>query len=324
MDECNVSLFSDVIMNKDGFSVDENNNTICIPNWFPKVNISVYPIVNTEIAVFDKPIFLLYHRWGNNIHHNFMELLPAILIYKELLKTNNDILLCVNNGLKKLYAEICTILGIPTSALISCSINTKYKTVYYSNFSSLHPSSNNLKICKYHFDIFEAIKTYYCEKLYKEINPNIKKKIYVTRLSKGCAGANRFIKNNDEVLKYMNDNNYETIEFSEMSMNDKFLATLNAQIIITPVGANLVNLYFSKSDTIKHIIILFPVYVEGKYSMKYYPEQLKQICKFNDSVIKILKCEYSEGEANHTWNRPYNVNIQDLNNLIESLSTTDI
>lgn len=309
-----VDVVHNAIHNSAGFFVNEDNVCICIPTWFSKQCMKLPPVCMETLHTFEEPIFLLYHPWGGNFHHNCMEILPNIFLYKEQLQRNPNVLLCVNIQMKRLYLDILTILDIPTSVLRTLTPNTNYATVYVPNGMSTHPAWNNSTLCKDHFDIFDTIRNYYCTKLGNELCSIRKRNIYITRRNTGCAGAKRSIVNNDEVENYMRQKNFECIDFTDMTMEEKFSASLHAHTIVSPVGANLVNLYFAKCDSIQHLILFDPVHKESKH-WKYYTDQVKIMCKL-DKEVKILPCDYTDyiGESNC----PYSVDILELDKILVS------
>jgi capsular polysaccharide biosynthesis protein len=148
---------------------------------------------------------------------------------------------------------------------------------------------------------------------FKDKLNSIDKFIYINR-SNNLAGSNRFIINNSDVINYVNKK-FEIITFEQMSLEQKFLSTLNSTIVISPIGANLVNFFFSKSDTIKLFILLIPKGDKGFEDMNI--TQLIKLGNINPKIIKNLYCDvFINDVPSSLVNNPYIVNIDELDKII--------
>ena len=79
----------------------------------------------------------------------------------------------------------------------------------------------------------------------KKLNFNSNKKIYIDRsdsINKHCK-----IYNNDEIIKYLDQHEFKSYQVSKLKMEEQVYLFNNADIIISPHGAALSNIIFSKA-----------------------------------------------------------------------------
>jgi hypothetical protein len=131
-------------------------------------------------------------------------------------------------------------------------------------------------LSKYNLFISDIIRNKLTDKFKDNININENKLIYVNRLNT-LSGFNRYIYNNDNVIEFINKLKFLTVTFENMTIEEKFHSTLNSKIVISPIGANLVNFFFSKNDSIELFILLLPK-VNDNY-IKFNINQLIQLGK---------------------------------------------
>ena len=188
-----------------------------------------------------------------------------------------------------------------------------FKKVFISNYSKKY-YNGSLKISNEILIFTNKIRDYLNDKFAGKINTNLNKLIYINR-ENNLAGYNRFIINNDEVINYVNKS-FEIISFEKMSLEEKYISILNSKIVISPVGANLVNFFFSKNDTIQLFILLCPE-VDESY-VNFNMQQLIELGNINPNVIVRLNCKIIDNNVSHDpVNKPYVVDITVLNSIID-------
>jgi capsular polysaccharide biosynthesis protein len=152
------------------------------------------------------------------------------------------------------------------------------------------------------------------------MNNSITKYIYINR-ENNLSGYNRYIINNTDVINYVNKK-FEIISFEKMSLEEKFLSTLNSTIVISPIGANLVNFLFSNNDNIKLFILLIPEVDKGYIDFNLL--HLTELGKIDRKIIKMVHCCVKNNNlSKDPTNNPYIININEIDQIISEYIATD-
>jgi len=184
--------------------------------------------------------------------------------------------------------------------------------VYVSKFTKKYFNGCD-KLSNKNLLISNIIRDNLTNKFKNQMNDSIYKYIYINR-ENNLAGSNRYINNNTDVINYVNKK-FEIITFEKMSLEEKFLSTLNSTIVISPMGANLVNFFYSNNDKIKLFILLVPQV--NKDYIRFNLQQLTELGKIDPKIIKIIYCDVTINNlCNDPTNNPYTVNINELNKII--------
>ena len=194
-----------------------------------------------------------------------------------------------------------------------------FKKVYVSTFTNKYYNGCK-ELSINHYKICDLIRNYFSDKFIENKNPN-EKFIYINRKIRiNNSGNNRFIINNNELTEYLKNKKFESIEFEEMSLDDKFISTLNSTIIISPIGANLVNFFFSNNESVKLFILLVPKTNNGYFEFNLL--QLKELGKIKQDIIKIVYCDvFINNISKDPNNNPYLVNIQEIDEILNEFFT---
>lgn len=305
--------------------VNQNNEIIQnFPDYFinhSKITLQNINIYDAFLMTIEEDVFFSYYGWGYNYQINYIEILPNVFFYAELIKKNKNILFACIGIYKNFYTYIFDLLNIDTSKIILIHMNTKFKHIYVSKFSKKYFNGCK-KLSKYNFLISDIIRNKLTEKFKDNININKNKLIYINRLN-NMAGYNRFIYNNDDVVKFIKEINFQTITFENMTIEQKFLSTLNSKIVISPIGANLTNFFFSKNDNIELFILLVPK-VNNDY-ITFNLIQLTELGKIDENKIKLLYCEViKNGVSEDPVNNPYIVNLLELKEILHKYMNNDV
>jgi len=271
-------------------------------------------VVSKPFETLNEPIFFIHYKWCYNYQHNYLEALPNVYYYIELKKTIKDLYITCPGNLKDVYADVFKMLNLDINYIKVIETNYNFKKLYISKFKPNWFSDDNKSLF-----ISNVIRDNLSEKNKDKINKNCDKCIYVNRRN-DLAGKNRFIVNNDNVIDCVK-NTFEIITFEDMTIEQKFLSTLNSKIVISPIGANLVNFYFSNNDAIKLFILLVPHSDKSPKYKGFYDCNLKLLIslgKINPTIIKTLYCEVTHNNLSHDEvNNPYTVNIDELDKIIK-------
>lgn len=288
------------------------NNNYC--NWF------VYLINKCDnekyVDNYEHSIFIPYYNWCWNYHHNYTECLPNLLFYN-IIKKNNTIKLTVPAiFLDNFYLYIFKILDIePSECIIMKSDKNYIKKVYYSTLSSDY---NEWSCNPYVLYLTKKINNYF-NNITQPIKPNINKYIYINRLNK-FAGANRYITNNTDIIEKLTKVEFITITYENLNLEEKInLINNNTKTVIAPIGANLVNMYFSNCRTLDKLILLFPCL---PITNIYISNNIKLLCYLTgltEDKIVIIYGKHIENVIilpGDQINKPYEIDMDELLNCI--------
>jgi len=270
---------------------------------------------NLPVEFIDNEVFVMNYIWSYNYHINYFESLPQIFLYKELYSKNKNLYCTVQKAHRKLYEYLFLLLDLDIKKILNNN-NIKCKKCIYSNFGRLYFLHNKcLKINNLHFKLNNLLKNSFIKKHnYKNSNKNI---LYIYRLNNSI-GKNRYIKNDENLKAYIKKIGGDIISCENLSLQEKFENISNYKIIITPIGANLVNLYFSDLSETKKIILLGPDvkikdYITWNIKLlnEFVPE--KQISTLLGKPEIIFSKE--DGDL---VNQPYEINLNELEKLINT------
>ena len=269
-----------------------------------------------DIKYIDKKIFIMDYSWGWNYHNMYYECLPQILIYKKLLKSNQDLYISIPLNFIDIFKHIFLILNLDIDMIIKES-NFQCNTCMFTNFGKLYFLSHiSLNMHPYHYEINNLLK----DNLSMHSNVEDNKLLYLSRKDTGV-GKNRHIINKSEINNFIIENNGKIVQLEDKTLQDKYNIISNNEIIVTMVGANLVNLYFSDLSKTKKIILLAPdtssFYNTASTYVAFNIYFLKKYTKVEDIKIIYGKVERTYSEAHgEIMNQPFKINIQDIQNEI--------
>jgi hypothetical protein len=258
-----------------------------------------------KLTEINHPILYLGHPFSINYNIFFHETLSSISNWDKY--PHNTKVFLSYGGFR---VELLNRLGITNEKIIiSSAENILFKKVYIPirklNLKYIGPSL---------FWIYEKL----CSSIEKEINtlPDKSRKIYLDRMSvQNNTGANRFITNNDELLNELANFNFLHSYAENLSFAEKFQFYSEAKIVITAIGANLVNIALAKNIS---IIILLVTPLWGIYA-NYWTNILKfrhpkaKIIIFEDCVVE------DNGLSKDPFNKPFKVNINALKDILVNL-----
>ena len=259
------------------------------------------------IKYIDKDIFIMNYNWGWNYHNMYYECLPQIYIYIELLKHNKDLHVSIPLNFLEMFKHIFLFLNLDSEMIIK-EENFQCKTCMFSNFCKLYFLSGiSLDMHPYHYKINSLIK----DNLKYNRNELTNKLLYLSRRG-NLAGKNRYIINDCEINNLIIENNGKITYLEDNTLQEKYNLVSNNETIITQVGANLVNLYFSDISNTKKIILLAPSFASEHY--------IHWNVYFLKKYTGIENIRLITGETIHLFdeshgdlvNQPFKINIQDV------------
>jgi capsular polysaccharide biosynthesis protein len=152
-------------------------------------------------------------------------------------------------------------------------------------------------------------------------NNNPYKKIYLKRdgisnnnFGNSEIGIKRQIINENELMSHLIKMNFEIIHLGDKFISEKKEFLENSKVIITPLGANCLNLIFSNAP--KHIIMLSN---HNNFGYEYYNSLCEELNneKINSKFIQYNSI-YNNDETNE-WNGSFYVNIDQINDYLKSI-----
>jgi capsular polysaccharide biosynthesis protein len=246
-------------LNLSMFACDEFNVLVkygsCFnDNYFINID-KQQKIRNKNIIHIEKGFLFINYDWCFNFCHMMNECIPKILKFIELEQQNKNlkIILCKSNYSITYILEILKLFAIDD------------KNIYIVNpdtcvcFENLITCENCGALGNNHlFDLKCLFYKKMRNLLFKNIDYNGEKTkiIYIKRNDENMVGKNRFLENeNDIILMLQKNYDVKIIEkMSKMTIYEKASSLFNSNIIISCLGANLINLFFTNNP--KHVIIL--------------------------------------------------------------------
>ena len=303
--EEDVYLFNSILI--------KNNNIIKNNNYSSHFVNSINEC-NNEMTVdnYEDSIFIPHYNWCWNYHHNYTECLPNLLFYN-IIKKNTKIKLNLPEVyLNNFYIYIFKILDICPSDCIIMKRNKNYiKKIYYT---TMYVDYNEWSLNPYVLYLTKKINNYF-NNITPLIKQNINICVYINRLNT-LAGANRYITNNIDIIEKLTNIGFVTITFENLNLEEKFnLINDNTKIVISPIGANLVNMYFSNCRSIDKLILLSP---HTPTENTYIKNNIKLLCYLTgiaESKIVIIYGKHIDNGIvlpGDQINKPYEINVDEL------------
>jgi len=266
-----------------------------------------------------KTIFLengfLFYSFSYEISfaHYITQTVPKL--YEYINSYSNYKLLIPKKKYNNLCKDILKLLNINDENIYILEDETIYIINDYVNSNIYHAPPDNFTYN--HLWIYKKIR----EPLNIVPNNNPYKKIYLKRdgisnnnFGNSEIGIKRQIINENELMSHLIKMNFEIIHLGDKFISEKKEFLENSKIIITPLGANCLNLIFSNAP--KHIIML------GNHNIFGY-EYYTSLCEvLNNEKInrKFIQNDtvYNNDETNE-WNGAFYVNIDQINDYLKSI-----
>lgn len=190
-----------------------------------------------EVRAADK-MLVLSSAWGGNFYHWLTWTVPRLaMIEKAGYKLNDFDKIVVNYVGFKFQRELLQMLGIPLYKIIASlpyGAVLRAKTLVTASLPShLHTPLN----------VTDSLREKFLKPKYiKETSP---KRIYLSR----NAGLSRIVLNEEELTNYLQKYGFVTVYAENLSFEEQVAIFANADIVVAPHGAGLLNLTYSKSGT---------------------------------------------------------------------------
>ena len=195
----------------------------------------------------------------------------------------------------------------------------EYLDIYQYNYNidkcyvGYYQSINNIP--NYLFDKYQMMG--YEIIINNNLKINYKNNIYIGRRIKNNAGANRYIKNNNQLIANLKIKNFYFFYFEDHLFDKKIteLISLMPKIIIIKNGSGLTNLLFLPKIILQNIkfIIIYQENWKFKTSRIY-----DLITKFN-VTHQVLTCKSITENKNDIQNNPFEIDIIELNKIIDNI-----
>ncbi len=203
--------------------------------------------MNDNPPVIDETAILLAAPWWMGYHHWIMEVLPRLWVLDEFAQLR-DLPFVVPAGVKDYHLAPLKLLGIDESRLIKFDGDTlDFKRLYVPSF--LAPGAYSMRQCTWLKDKFLAA----C---------GITSLATGTRrylLSRRDVG-NRDIANLAELQPVIEKHGLEIISPGDMSIEDQVAAFADAEIVVSPHSAGIINTVFAPEDCTL-VEIMTPSYI---------------------------------------------------------------
>ncbi|MBP1966971.1 glycosyltransferase family 61 protein [Paenibacillus aceris] len=238
-----------------------------------------------EPVYLNKTVAYLSFRYPNNYFHWMFDVLPRIALLREC-KVNIDKYVISPPG-NFPYKEMLRALGIPEKKVIIASEDFHIKAnkvVVVDKYSKWAPYVHVYPewTSKFLRDELSGCNTKGTSKKYE--------RLYVSRAHAG----GRKMTNEDEVVRCLESHGFHCIHPDTMSFAEQIRAFQSADIIVSPHGASLANLVFTKPGT-KLIEIFSPNYVRDYYLVIAAHMKLDYYYLIGDGKRPIRDHKYTKG-----------------------------
>ena len=317
-DNINIQYNHNEITKETIFGLDDNNNII--QNITFQTNIEILDIdkfkdiiVSSNQIIVENGYLFYSYAYEISLTHYLCETVPKLYDYINNYK--NYKLLIPEHRYNNLCKDILNLLDINESQIIILRDKNIYIINDYIITNIYHNIPGNL--------IYTHICTY--KKIREKLNilPNIEplRKVYLKRdgvpndlYGNYEVGILRKIINEDELINELIKEGFEIITLGTKNINEKSFLLNNIKILITPLGANCMNLIFSNSP--HKIIYLSNNEMFGNEHYNWLSEELNN-SKINSNIIRY---EGFKTDPLNQWNNSFNVSIKDIKNILYNIN----
>lgn len=291
------------------FGLDDDDNLIQTFTYPTNItidsdcNLSIYPKVDIESG------YLLYSfRYQISFGHFMTQTIPKLTEYMNHYKHLK--LLIPKHHYDLITQNILETLNlIPNVYLLNEKTLYNIKTFQVSQRYEAPPGNLHCD----HLWIYNQIRN----NLIIDNELGFSKYIYLKRDNVSSdIGIYRQILNENDLIENLEKIGFETITLGNKSIYDKNKLLNNTKILITPIGANVMNLLFSN---LPHNIIFLSndlCYIYDNYIINLIQTLNK---KNNNSIIFKYKSNIEKVDPLNSMNAPYFVDIQQIINYIKNI-----
>jgi capsular polysaccharide biosynthesis protein len=264
-----------------------------------------------DTIIVEEDSFLYYSFWyQNSFSHYMCQNLPKLLYYNR-----TDRLVIPKSTYTILCKDILELLNIENDRLLILEDNIKY---IFKNLKTTHHEYHGPGGL-IHNDMYSI-----CELLRKNLNITgnlTTRNVYLKRdgvvnieFGNGEVGHYRKIVNETEIISYLETQGFEIIHLGDKTIREKCELLKDINILITPLGANCMNLIFSNCP--KNILMLSN---DRPIGPEYFINLCNALnnCSVNSRVITYPSINLNEDPKNST-NSPFRVDLSDIINYIET------
>jgi hypothetical protein len=254
-------------------------------------------------------MFLFYSfRYQISFGHFIEQCLPKFNLYINLKKEIPSLKFCIpGRRYNTITKNIVSLLGINDKDILILNDDYVYiiNNFYYKNYECTgfdNDKINTFNLIRRKLKITENVNPYRNVYLKKNNNDIPEKDCY-------NIGKTRIIINEDILISYLRELNFEIITLGECDLFEKNKILTDINILITQSGGNMYYLIFS--NTPKHVCFLTntePIHVE------YICDLLPKLSCYTIADVTRLSYNsiYENGDSTNKWNSPFIVNIDDI------------
>lgn len=298
------------------FIYDNNKNFIDNSTFLSPMKFDLNLNFDEKIII-DDISFLYYSNWAGKAYvHYIEECLPKLNLYLRLKEKYKNIKLIIPEAR---YVEDIKFLIKNFNINVNNLLILEDKKLYFFENLLL---SKHYKVNEEDSDQIEIInKIRGILKIKKNINPS--RNVYIKRstsidIKTGNynIGKTRTILNEDILIKYLLENNFEILETGSLTLEEKQEKLKNSNIIITQTGGSSYNLLFT--NTPKKLIFLSndtPVAFDS--CKKYLTDKILNFTNLDIILLKYKSLKPKIDKENIT-NSPFKINLNDIKKLINN------
>jgi capsular polysaccharide biosynthesis protein len=272
---------------------------------------------NREIINIKNKSFLYYSfNYQISFAHYMTQCLPKLKTFIE----NDDMLLVIpESTYNETCKDILNILNININKILIVKDDVEYRfdelyVVEHIGDQWGGPGNINedgVKVCELirkNLNIFPTNKPYRKVYLKRDGAPN-------TTHGNGEVGITRKILNEEKLIDFLKNNEFEIIELGSKSINDKKEALKDIKILITQLGANCMNLIFS--NNIENSIFLSN---DRPIAEAFYINMFNRLSNNKNNHHNLYyKSEDINADPKNGWNSPFIVNVNDIKNILDQI-----
>lgn len=257
-----------------------------------------------EAETLDKAV-ILTSSFDGNYQHFLVETLPKLYFLNQ--NYHVDIPVVISNS-----SFIVDIVTVAFPDIKFTFVDNEHFVKIEKSALFITPFSRNLD--GFHPYMIDALR-FFSDLIIKECNSvsSSEKKLFISRRrNKSNTGHGRVMLNQDCVVETLSDFDYSEIAFEGLTFKEKAEALKNTTAVVTPIGANIMNLVFAR-NLMDVIIISHATAFPGAGWFR----TLIEIFNPKANIITIFEDVTISAENEKDGNVPYEVNIESLKRVLD-------
>lgn len=261
---------------------------------------------HNSTKIIDKAV-VLAHNFDSNYQHFLVETLPRLYLLNLMYNIDIPVIISKSSFVREILSLMfpnIELLVVDDEKPFHVESLAVHMELFTRNLNSFHPTMiSSLKLLKE-----TGLSTLGCDE-------QVRQSLYIGRkLDPNNSGSGRVMKNQNELIELLKACDVEDCYFEKMSIQDKARALHQAKFVVTPIGANIMNLIFA--EKVEKVIIISHKSAFG--GAKWFVRLLEKMCPMLQEVIVFNDITIESVESNN-GNVPYTVDLLRFKQLVDGV-----